>query len=154
MVGAHLARKEYMLSQQLVATALGLNDAEEFAGANKLNYSPMFEIACRPVDESNGSPENNNALTILCKTEHAELLKTLLIVADLDENEFGPFMLLTPRLSNPELQRDMYQKHLAFTQDLVIIAVKGLHLEVLEEAIPWGSPATGMTSIRQLLLQT
>jgi hypothetical protein len=71
----------------------------------------------------------------------------------LDENEFGTFMLLTTRLSNPELQRDMYQKHLAFTQDLVAIAVEGLHLDVLEEPIPSGSAAAVSTSVRQILLQ-
>jgi replication-associated recombination protein RarA len=62
-------------------------------------------------------------------------------------------MLLTTRLSNPELQREMYQQHLAFTQDLVAIAVEGLHLDVLEETIPNGPAGVGSTTVRQVLLQ-
>jgi hypothetical protein len=139
--------------QQVAATANRLNETEGYEGANKITMLPRFEIARRTVYESDGSPENTNALTIFCENENSELLKTLLVAADLDENEFGMFMLLTTRLSNPELQRDMYQKHLAFTQDLVAIAVEGLHLEVLEEAIHSGPAAAGPTSVKQILLQ-
>jgi hypothetical protein len=61
---------------------------------------PRFEIARRTVYESDGSPENTNVLTIFCENENSELLKTLLVAADLDKNELGMFMLLTTRLSN------------------------------------------------------
>jgi hypothetical protein len=47
----------------------------------------------------------------------------------------------------------MYQQHLAFTQDLVAIAVEGLHLDVLEETIPNGPAGVGSTTVRQVLLQ-
>jgi hypothetical protein len=148
MLGAHTTRMEYTLSKQVAATANRLNETEEYEGANKITMLPRFEIARCTVYESDGSPENTNALTIFCENENSELLKTLLVAADLDENEFGTFMLLTTRLSNPELQRDMYQKHLAFTQDLVAIAVEGLHLDVLEEPIPNG-PATAVSTSRR-----
>jgi hypothetical protein len=153
MLGAHVARREYTLSKQVAATANRLNETEEYEGANKITRLPRFEIARRTVYESDGSSENTNALTILCENENSELLKTLMVAADLDVNAFGTFMLLTTRLSNRELQREMYQQHLAFTQDLVAIAIKGLHLDVLEEPILNGPVGAGSTTVRQILLQ-
>jgi hypothetical protein len=74
MVGAHLDRLEYRLQQQLCLTAIKLNTMAKFSGANNIGETL---ITRRPVYESDGNAESNNALTISCKISCAELLKTL-----------------------------------------------------------------------------
>jgi hypothetical protein len=153
MAGAHIHRAEYRLQQQLWETAIRLNRTDEFSGANKITETPAFEIARRPVYETDGSSESNSALTIFCESANTELLKTLLVHADLEKNEFGMFMLQSTKLTTPDLHKSMYQEHLAFSQDLIAIAVEGLHLDVLEESIQSTSaPGGTILTVRDALL--
>jgi hypothetical protein len=154
MVGAHLERLEYRLQQQLWVTVAKLNNTAKYSGANRINATPALDITRRPVYESDGTAESNSALTISCKSSCAELLKTLLVHADLEKNKFGIFMQQSTKMTNQVLHKSMYQEHLAFTQDMTAIPVEGLHLDVLEELIRPSSLTGEVKTVQELLLDT
>jgi predicted DNA-binding WGR domain protein len=154
MVGAHLDRLTYRLQQQLWETAIKLNNTAKYSGANRIKGTPAIDITRRPVYESDGNGESNGALTISCKSSCAEILKTLLVHADLEKNEFGIFMQQSTKMTNKVLHKTMYQEHLAFSQDLIAIPVEGLHLEVLEEMVRLNSGTGEAKLVQDVLLAT
>jgi hypothetical protein len=153
-VGAHIPRFEYKLQQRLQETVLVLNCTEKYSGAKSIGKLPAFEIDRRPVYENDGSPASNTALTISCENANAELLKDLLVDANLDTEEFGTFMQRTTSLSNPKLHATTYQDHLAFTMDNFTVVVEGLHIEVLEERVVTNAASGETRSVREVMLAT
>jgi hypothetical protein len=74
--------------------------------------------------------------------------------ADLEKNEFGIYMQQSTKMTNQALHKSMYQEHLAFSHDLMAIAVEGLHLDDLEELVQSSLPSGEVKSVQDVLLQT
>jgi hypothetical protein len=150
--GVHLDRFEYDLGNELEVTKEQLNATEDYAGSKRIINLPGFEVSKANVYESGNESQGILALNIRCESHNAEMLKTILVQADLDVGKFGTFMLFTTRLSDPALHESMYHNHLVLTQDTVAITVEGLHDDVLQEEIQIGP--NQFETVKGILLRT
>jgi hypothetical protein len=71
-------------------------------------------------------------MTIVCKSHSVDILKTLLIHANLDKNDVGTF-----NKAVPHMHETMYHKHLAFIEEEVAIAVEGLPYKITYSKRSW-----------------
>jgi hypothetical protein len=136
IAGISFEKLELELMVELDKTVESMNSSDTLQEYEEITQVPRFEISRTTVYELNDSQSRSTqAVDIRCESMNSELLKNILVTADLDTRKFGCFMMFSNRMANQWLHYDMFQKHAAFTNDTMVIAVEGLHEEVLDEMV-------------------